>query len=609
MIRTLLVDDENLIRQTLKMYLELAENIEVVGSAENGKRAIALVEELAPDIVLMDIEMPEMDGLTVTKLLCDRFPESKIIILSSHDNSEYLDRALSAGAKGYLLKSTSPEDLSQSIELINKGYLQLAPELSLRLALTNMRSPEPIVDRTESFPLPVSNTENTNVINRDFSDRLKLNYDERTLPQNVELSLVAADDFLPPISRWTNRGAIVLLGIFGTALCLTNVLKFKTTVKAPVQIRPVGELRVVQAATAGTVTSIEAEANQKLERGDIIAIVDSSQLQTQKSQQQQKLEQSKANLVQTKAQIADLDRQINIERASIQRLDEFDRVDTKLSQQEYEQRLVTAQTELETATAGVNLAQEELARFQQLEATGAISKLQISQKKAALQESIAKQKQAQAKIVPSEADLLRAKEDTAQKQTLSQTRISSLNRDRKTLIEKQVSLSKQFNQDRAELQQITKNIEETVVRATASGTVQELNLRNQGQIVNSGEAIATIAPDRSTQLAIANVTTQDIGRVKVDRETQIKVSACPYPDYGILSGVVQNISPDAFEIETATGNSSFYQVAIEPEHNFVGTPQHKCALKSGMSGSVDIITQNETVLSFLVRKARLKINL
>ena len=607
MIRTLLVDDENLIRQTLKMYLESAENIKIVGSAENGERAIALVEELAPDVVLLDIEMPEMDGLTVTKLLSDRFPQIKIIILSSYDDPKYLDRALSAGAKGYLLKSTSPEDLSQSIELINKGYLQFAPELSHSLAFTTTRSPQVI---TEQIELPsVSNIENTIVIDRDSSNCLKLNYDEETLPQNAELSLVEADDFLPPVSRWTNRGAIVLLGIFGTALCMTNILKFKTTVKAPVQIRPVGELRVVQAATAGTVTSIETEANQKLERGDIIAIVDSDQLQTQKSQQQQKLEQSEANLVQTKAQIADLDRQINIERASIQRLDDFDRVDTKLSQQEYGQRLITAQTELETATAGVNLAEEELTRFQQLEATGAISKLQISQKKAALQESIAKQKQAQAQIVPSEADLLRAKEDTAQKQTLSQTRISSLNRDRKTLIEKQVGLSKQFNQDRAELRQILKNIEKTVVRATASGTVQELNLRNLGQIVDSGEEIATIAPDNSTQLAIANVTTQDIGRVKVDRETQIKVSACPYPDYGILSGVVQTISPDAVEVESATGNISSYQVAIEPEHNFVGTPQHRCDLKSGMTGSVDIVAQNETVFNFLLRKARLKTNL
>ncbi|MGL5833466.1 MAG: response regulator [Waterburya sp.] len=88
-----------------------------------------MVKELEPDVVLIDIEMPEMDGLRATEELSLHFPKIKIIILSSHDEAAYLNRALTAGAKGYLLKTVSPEELSQSIKLVNQGYLQIASGL------------------------------------------------------------------------------------------------------------------------------------------------------------------------------------------------------------------------------------------------------------------------------------------------------------------------------------------------------------------------------------------------------------------------------------------------------------------------------------------------
>lgn len=173
-------------------------------------------------------------------------------------------------------------------------------------------------------------------------------------------------------------------------------------------------------------------------------------------------------------------------------------------------------------------------------------------------------------------------------------------------------MEKETKSDRLELQQLQKNAEKTTIRASASGIVQQLNLRNSGQVVNPGEAIATIAPRDSDLIVSAAVAPQDIGKVAIEQKAQIKVSACPYPDYGILTGTVATISPDAFEPESSTNNNSegnnnsSYQVTIKPQNNFVGTQKRKCSIQSGMNGNADIITQQETVLSFLLRKARLK---
>ncbi|MGL5833465.1 MAG: HlyD family secretion protein [Waterburya sp.] len=325
--------------------------------------------------------------------------------------------------------------------------------------------------------------------------------------------------------------------------------------------------------------------NQTVQQGDVIATIDSSELEIQKEQLKQKLKQDKKQFIQIKAQISDLDKQIDAEKVIL------------------EQQLEIAQAELESANVAVKLATEELARYQQLAQTGAISQLQISQQKAALQEAMAKQKQAQAAIAPSNGNIIQATEQTAQQQAFGQVKISGLNRDRKTLIEKQIDLTRQIDNNNSALQQITNDLDKTTIRASASGILQQLNIRNRGQIVNLGETLATITPKNSQLVVTAKVATEDISKVKIGQDVQIKVSACPYPDYGILAGTVKTISPDVVEPD---GNNDLYQITIEPQNNFLGTSRRKCLVQVGMNGDADIVTQKETVISFLLRKVRLK---
>lgn len=141
MIRIILVDDQKTVRESLRGWLEPVENFEIVGTASDGYSAIKQVERLKPDIVLIDLEMPMLEGLETTSMICHKFTDVKVIVLSMHDSNDYVARALQAGASGYLLKNTPKEELIEAISLVNRGYSQFAPGLVNKIAESIPKSP------------------------------------------------------------------------------------------------------------------------------------------------------------------------------------------------------------------------------------------------------------------------------------------------------------------------------------------------------------------------------------------------------------------------------------------------------------------------------------
>jgi DNA-binding NarL/FixJ family response regulator len=129
MIRILIVDDQNLVREGIKILLEKATEIKIVDDAEDGNSALEKIATLQPDIVLLDINMPGVDGLAVADKIRHQFPQVKIIMLSSHDDESYVRKSTQLGAKGYLLKSASSQELEWSIKLVYQGYSTIKSEL------------------------------------------------------------------------------------------------------------------------------------------------------------------------------------------------------------------------------------------------------------------------------------------------------------------------------------------------------------------------------------------------------------------------------------------------------------------------------------------------
>ncbi len=133
MIKVLIVDDQQLVRESLKIVLDSRENLEVVNIAENGYLALQAIKDVKPDVVLMDIRMPQLDGVQCTKMIKEKYPEIKIIILTTFDDDDYVFHALKNGASGYLLKGTSTENLCKAIETVYSGQAMINPDVASKV--------------------------------------------------------------------------------------------------------------------------------------------------------------------------------------------------------------------------------------------------------------------------------------------------------------------------------------------------------------------------------------------------------------------------------------------------------------------------------------------
>lgn len=150
-IKVLIVDDQELIRESLSIVLNMEEQLKVVGLAEDGTEAIELCEKLIPDVVLMDINMPNMDGVTATKVIKENWSQTKVIILTSYKDVDYVVSALANGAEGYLLKSLHPRSLASSIRLVHLGGTLITKEMAASLINNQVHKGEevPPVDHSD----------------------------------------------------------------------------------------------------------------------------------------------------------------------------------------------------------------------------------------------------------------------------------------------------------------------------------------------------------------------------------------------------------------------------------------------------------------------------
>ncbi|MEH2116532.1 HlyD family secretion protein [Nostoc sp.] len=490
------------------------------------------------------------------------------------------------------------------------------------------------------------------------------------------LQPIQTDEFLPPISRWITFGGLFVLCVLGLAIPVATVAKYKVTVKGQAFVRPSGELQIVQAATEGRVMQIHVKENQVVKAGDAIAIIDDSRLQTKKSQLQTNIEQAKLQLVQIKAQIHTFNSQIVAETAKVNRIITTTKAALSASQRQYQDKKITTVAEFQESQANVQMAQQELQigktqletaqanlhsteaawnaakskqnRYESVAQAGALSrdkleearlatkqqeqavagqkavveaqKQTIERSQQAVYAAIAKKQRAKAALNPSHADVEIATERIHQEKYAGESNKAALEKERQGMIKQQIEVEQQLKRDNRELKQVEIELNHTTITATADGIISQINLRNPGQTVRPGEEVLQIVPSHAKQIVKAVVASEDKSKLKIGQQVQMRVSACPYPDYGTLKGKVEAISPDAMTPPNNSTNGSLsyanttpkaavsgasYQVTIEPESLFLGKGKNLCPIQLGMEGRVDIISREETVLQFFLRKARL----
>ncbi|KAF3885929.1 MULTISPECIES: HlyD family secretion protein [Nostocales] len=451
------------------------------------------------------------------------------------------------------------------------------------------------------------------------------------------------DEFLPPVSRWTSLAGISLMGTVGTAIALSSYIKYNVTVKTGATVRPTGDIRLVQPEIEGTIKSIFVKENQTVKQGDIIARLDDLEIHIKNNQLQANLQENKLQLIQIDAQVNALDNQIEAEKKVIEWTVASAKAELTRSQREYNDQQVKTQSEwqasqanlqkseanLQKAKADLDFAQLDRDRYQQLAEIGAVSKREFEQRKLAVEQAkavvdseqraidIAKAnlQSARAAINPSAAIVAIAKQKIAQETVRGKSTIAAFLREKNALIQKRIEMNNQIKQAKKELEKNQLQLQNTLIRATSDGTILKLNLRNPGQVVRPSESVAEIVPHNTPLVIKAIIPASDIKNVEVGQNVQLRVDACPYPDYGTLHGVVTAVSPDAIVPQNnnsstsspaaTTPITSYFEATIKPKTISFGNNNHHCSIQAGMDAKADIISKEETALEFMLRKARL----
>jgi two-component system, NarL family, response regulator LiaR len=169
-IRVMLVDDHTMVRRGLATFLKVFNDLQLAGEAESGAAAIQLCAEILPDVVLMDMAMPDMDGATATRAIRQQFPQVRVIVLTSFKEGDMVKNALEAGAIGYLLKDVSADELARAIRAAHSGQATLSPQAAQALVEKTSQPPPPGLDLTERehevLALMVEGLNNTQIAGR-----------------------------------------------------------------------------------------------------------------------------------------------------------------------------------------------------------------------------------------------------------------------------------------------------------------------------------------------------------------------------------------------------------------------------------------------------------
>lgn len=637
-IRLLLVDDQNSIRQYLRSSLEPELDLEIVGSAADGQTAVSLVETLHPDIVLIDIEMPGMDGLKATQIIKERFAKTKVIILSSHDNNEYINQALKVGAKGYLLKNTPATEIVHAIRYVYKGYLQLGPGL---------------FEKLESTKNALATHNNLESKNQQHSENLVVSSQPTNLtktkslqPNNYEWSSSTKEliETLPQV--WT-RGLLYFLIVFvGIILPWAMFSKVDETGSARGKLEPQGKVFTVDAPVSGTVAEVFVTEGQLVKEQQHLLKLESEsieselqQIQTRTEGQQNELSQSKLlknQLVltvntqkqQNKAQQLEKQAQVNQARQNLQSLKNafsLQKAEKQSQVDQARQDFQHAQTALELAKIAELKSKEEQQRYAKAEEQGIVSEIQVveiessaREKKRLLEQASSDAEQANLRLLEQQSSYekliheanseieqaqLRLQEQEESYQSLIHSGKIAILKSEEQLkeLETQIgTLTSQIKENQSQVNALEYQLAQRIVTAPASGSVFQLPIQKTGAVLNPGDLVAEIAPRQASLILKAQMTTPESGSLNVGMPVKLKFDAYPFQDYGIVEGELVNISPTTKVVDTEEGKIESYELDVELDRNYIQAKNKRVALRPGQTATAEVIVRQRRLIDFVL---------
>lgn len=403
----------------------------------------------------------------------------------------------------------------------------------------------------------------------------------RSLPsaeKSLTLLPAAADDFLPPIGGWSRSMGTYVLIALGSIVLAACIWPFQETVRASGIVRPAGENSIVQTSLGGRLRQVLIRPDAQVKAGQILARLDVASLRDAERQLRSEDEQLRRQLMQAQQQESAMATQIASENL--------------LSQAQ----INSGRSEIAKAQASLGFASSELNRYASLLSSGAVPQGLVDEKNARHTLAVSELQQARQGV---EQQLARHHAETARLlQGLSSLR----------------STTAELRRQRAALQtrrlEVERGLVDATIRAPISGSVISTSLRHAGQVLSPGEIVARLAPADAPLDVKILVPARDIAPLRIGQEAYLRVTGCPYSDFGIMRGQVMSVSADAVGAGAPPSAAPpMYELSVRPHRRVLEGVSGACRLRLGMDLQADLVTRRSTVMSYLLRKTRLAFQL
>jgi HlyD family secretion protein len=648
MIRILIADDQTAIQEALQSHLKPYIDLEVVGKANNGRQAIEQVAQLQPDVILLDLDIPVLDGFAATQQIKEHFPKTKILVLTHHQDLSFLLPALQAGAHGYLLKTTSPEDLANAVRLVHKGYFQVDPgimesavSIPLSAAMTPANTP---IDRFSSITL----------LRQEHLSQNGLALAAKTALATPPAPATSALTFDSPVllkqsSAWSRAiiwGIVSATSLTVLAACL---FKIEEAIQATGQLEPQGVVKEIQSPIVGVVKQIQVKDGQQVKKGDVLLRLDPKGTQSELSSLRQIRQQLLAENAFYRQQIqgtvdsrqtsvlstqipsqmlflAESRRALTTEtqlyrsqlhgksdktltpeqrlrlRSSLQ--EEASRTSAaRLETEQLQQQLQQAQIQQASARKTLAVNRGLLDQVTPVAKAGGIPKVELLKQQEAAQKSQAELERLQKEESRLNLAIAQAQEnvdntvsgsrkDLLAAIALNEKQIAEIDSQfAKTLVGNQNQISEIDNK----LNQAQLMLNYREIRSPVDGTVFDLKPQAPGFVADTSEPVLKIVP---TEVLTAKVflTNRDIGFVRVGMPVDVRIDSFPFSEFGDIKGTLVWVGSDALP-PTQTRPFYSFPAKVKLDQQFLTHNGRKLPLHSGMALNANLKLRKRTVIS------------
>ena len=562
-IRVLIIDAQNSICRELQILLEPETRLKVVGTATNGASAINLIESLQPDIVLLDLEISVIDGFETIEIIVKRFPECKILVLSSSDCKDDINRAVKAGARGYLLKSTPAEEMANAILSAGKSYFQLSPGLFTKIFLPQLNA-NPIESQENSALVAIPSSPQSD---------LASSKEENKLFRQKSLERLSSPERLDQLMRVVNPKSwipLATLGVLGmTALTWSIFGRIPVTVQGVgVFIHP-STVVPVQSKSSGQLIDLRVKNGDIVQKGDVIATIDQSDRDRQLQLVQNKLAQIRSQNLEAKAAQGRRKKQDGQAiREQRQTLEQRLKIIQDLTPSLKDKGLISIQRQRQALNKRRRTLQElyptfkeRLAKRQLLFEEGAISEDVLLQARQEFLDNTSNLDEVESQLAE-----LDVKEANSLQQYLSnlnevkniQAQLQELNSKQANLTQQDLELTtnrqKEIQGVEREIAQLQQQIKtESRVISQYSGRILEITV-NPGGVIQAGTRIASIDKEnKSAQLkGISYFPVQEGKKIKAGMKIQITPKTVKRERFGGIVGTVSHVSSFPITTEAAS---------------------------------------------------------